>query len=141
MLYRAGDVKWTKGAHLRNCSRKKYVLAKLPNGRITFARSYDDKLTPSPISKITNSYEWGKRTVYRPEDLLTGKTVAGKKLLENRDREIAAVSPGKINPAFRPKQHPLDPLPADEVGECVRTVIGIAEGTLSRHILMEKIPG
>lgn len=154
MLYRPGDIKWTKGAYLRRTpyltietahgrkerhyKRKKYVIAQLPGGQVTFARSYDDRLTPSPIVKIQSSVDRGGRNTYSMEALLSNQTRRGKKLLQDRSWEIVAVNPRDINPALRPKRRPFDALPADEVEECVKTVVGIADGTLSRHILMEK---
>jgi|GEM_PF-4937635 len=144
-LYRQGESHWTRGAYLRGsraqqfrrpekqhytlAPRKKYVLARLSDGKIAFARSSDRIMSPSPIDLIERRAKTSPCGAFWPEALLTGSTEKGRRLLRDNHWQIEEVPAKEIVPAFRPPQRsPFRPMPETEVNASLKTFREVVMG-------------
>ncbi|MEE8638072.1 MAG: hypothetical protein V3T21_03405 [Candidatus Margulisiibacteriota bacterium] len=133
-MFRVAEVGWTQGAHKRGVQRPEYVLFRINRNKVAFGRSHDHLLTPSPVRNIKNERHLPM------EEVLTGKTPQGYRLLENRDWEVAKVKPEEIAEHLRGRKEVFEKLPEKDVLKCIKDMVDIARGKLSRKILRSHDP-
>ena len=137
-MLRFAEVRWPGGAHNRGVRRLEYVVVEMGRGQVAFGREDDHLMHPSPARHIESRRN---PMLYPIEEVLTGKTPQGYRLLKNQDWEVVKVKPEDIADHLRGREDVFEKLPEKDVLKCIRDLVGIANGKLSRKILRSHDPG